>query len=276
MFASGTLVAVQAAEVPIPRPKPKLSSGPAANRPIEAIDRLVGADPAANPTAPADAFNSPVTGYAPPASFVSRSRFPTNIETQLRLTAKLAQDGDMVADGVQWRIFGELPDREGKLPMIASASGGDAEFTLRPGRYLVHAGFGRAGQAQLVEVDAEPKDQTFVLDAGGIRLDATLGSGAELQPALLKFEIYRRDPDGQSTGRELITTAEPGKIVPLAAGAYHIVSSYGGVNAQRTADLVVEPGKLTTVTMEHGATGVTLKLVSEAGGEAIADTSWAA
>jgi hypothetical protein len=105
-----------------------------------------------------------------------------------------------------------------------------------------------------------------------VKLDATLNEGDEVLREFLRFEIFERDPDSEEL--ELVAKASPGMVVRLAAGSYHIVSSYGGVNAIRTADFVVEPGKLTSITMEHGATGVTLKLVSQMGGEAIADTSW--
>jgi len=46
------------------------------------------------------------------------------------------------------------------------------------------------------------------------------------------------------------------------------------VNAVVRADLRVEPGQLTDATLYHKAAQVSFKLVSEAGGEAIADIDW--
>jgi hypothetical protein len=46
------------------------------------------------------------------------------------------------------------------------------------------------------------------------------------------------------------------------------------VNAVVRADIEVEPGKLTEAVMRHTGAQVTLKLVSEGGGEAIANTNW--
>ena len=60
----------------------------------------------------------------------------------------------------------------------------------------------------------------------------------------------------------------------LNAGIYHVVSTYGAVNAVIRSDIRVEAGKLTEATVEHHAAEMTMKLVREAGGEAIADTSW--
>jgi len=177
-LAVAPISAAIAQETPVPRPRPGLVEGLAGGaRPIAAIDRLVGAR-RADPSQAPDVFRSPVTGYAPPTVLDSRTTLSPVTETQLYLVAKLADDGPPVDAGVEWRVFGELPDRDGKLPLIASAEGGDAEFRLKPGRYLVHAGFGRAGLAQLVQIDGTPKSQTFVLDAGGVRLDATLNASS--------------------------------------------------------------------------------------------------
>ena len=63
-------------------------------------------------------------------------------------------------------------------------------------------------------------------------------------------------------------------IVTLNAGTYHVVSYFGDVNAIVRADLRVEPGQLTEATLYQKAEEVSFKLVSEAGGEAIADVDW--
>jgi hypothetical protein len=46
------------------------------------------------------------------------------------------------------------------------------------------------------------------------------------------------------------------------------------VNAVVKADLRVEPGQLTDATLYHRAAQTSFKLVSESGGEAIADVDW--
>ena len=67
---------------------------------------------------------------------------------------------------------------------------------------------------------------------------------------------------------------KPNTLVGLSAGTYHIVSEYGDVNAVIRADIQVEAGKVTQATIQHRAAKITLKLVSDSGGEAIADTAW--
>ena len=72
----------------------------------------------------------------------------------------------------------------------------------------------------------------------------------------------------------MLADVKPNTIVRLNAGTYHVVSEYGAINAVVRADITVEAGELTEATIQHRASQVGLKLVSEEGGEAIADTAW--
>src|SRR4029079_17989716 len=63
-------------------------------------------------------------------------------------------------------------------------------------------------------------------------------------------------------------------IVTLNAGTYHVVSYFGDINAVVRPDVKVEPGQLTDATLYHKAAQISFKLVSETGGEAIADVDW--
>jgi hypothetical protein len=89
---------------------------------------------------------------------------------------------------------------------------------------------------------------------------------------LLKFDIFNSGDEGSRT---LVAEGlAPNDIVTLNAGTYHIVSYFGTINAIVRADLRVEPGQLTDATLYHHASQVSFKLVSETGGEAIADVEW--
>jgi hypothetical protein len=113
-----------------------------------------------------------------------------------------------------------------------------------------------------------------VLDAGGVKLDAILSGGVRIPPAKLKFSIYEAESAVHGERALIIPDVAPNTVVRLNAGTYHVVSTYGSVNAVIRADIRVEAGKLTEATVEHRAAQITLKLVREEGGEAIADTSW--
>lgn len=193
---------------------------------------------------------------------------------KITLSAQLFTDGPEITRGVTWRVFSPQADEHGKLPLIASAQGGTSNFELAPGAYLVHAAFGRAGATKRIVVGREPRLESLVLDAGGVKLDAILSGGVRIPPAKLKFSIYEAEAGTHGDRALIIPDVAPNTVVRLNAGTYHVVSTYGMVNAVIRADIRVEAGKLTEATVEHRAAQITLKLVREEGGEAIADTSW--
>lgn len=212
-----------------------------------------------------------ISGYAQPTP---QGPLASASEGQITLSAQLTEDGPPISRGLVWRIFSPDADAEGKLPLVASAQGGTGVFMLPPGRYLIHASFGRAGATKRISVGSEAKSESVVLDAGGLKLDAVLSGGVRIPPARLRFSIYEAAPDTSGERALIIPDVQPNAVVRLNSGTYHVVSTYGSVNAIIRSDIHVEAGKLTEATVEHKAAEVTLKLVRETGGEAIADTSW--
>jgi hypothetical protein len=190
--------------------------------------------------------------------------------------AKLTKDGEAMKDGLAWRVFGPIPGADGKLPLLASSEGGTADFQLAPGDYFVNVAFGRAGVTRKLSVpeSGQVSKQTVVLDAGGFVLNAVTGTDVRIPPNLLSFSVYSSESREDGERGLVIADVKPNSIVRLNAGTYHVVSEYGGVNAVARADIQVEAGKLTTATLQHRAAQITLKLVSQPGGEAIADTAW--
>ncbi|MBZ9681356.1 hypothetical protein LB516_07890 [Mesorhizobium sp. CO1-1-7] len=191
----------------------------------------------------------------------------------ITLSAQLTDKGTDITRGLVWRVF--KPEAvNGKLPMVASSHGGSAVFQLEPGSYLVHASYGRAGATKRITVGKEAKRESLVLDAGGLKLDAVLSGGVRIPPKKLRFSIYEGTAEANGDRALIIPDVEPNSVVRLNAGIYHVVSTYGAVNAVIRSDIRVEAGKLTEATVEHHAAEITMKLVRETGGEAIADTSW--
>ena len=192
----------------------------------------------------------------------------------ITLSAQLTDKGADITRGIVWRVFKPEAASDGKLPMVASAHGGTAVFQLEPGSYLVHASYGRAGATKRITVGKEAKRESLVLDAGGLKLDAVLSGGVRIPPKKLRFSIYEGTAEANGDRALIIPDVEPNSVVRLNAGVYHVVSTYGAVNAVIRSDIRVEAGKLTEATVEHRAAEMTMKLVRETGGEAIADTSW--
>ena len=213
-----------------------------------------------------------LSNFAPPTT---QGPLATAGEGELTLSAHLTEDGPAITRGLVWRVFRPEPDTDGRLPLVASAQGGSGVFSLEPGSYLVHASFGRAGATKRITVGRDASTESIVLDAGGLKLDAVLSGGMRIQPAKLRFAIYEAEPDATGERPLIIPDVRPNTVVRLNSGTYHVISTYGAVNAVIRSDIHVEAGKLTEATVEHKAAELTMKLVREKGGEAIADTSWA-
>ena len=193
---------------------------------------------------------------------------------RITLAAQLVNDGPDITRGLIWRIFEAEPGADGKLTLVASGQGGTQSFDLTPGTYLVHASFGRAGATKRVTIGSTAKHEAFVLDAGGLMLNAENAGGSMVPPEKLRFSIYDGQESPNGDRALILPDVNPRTVIRLNAGTYHVVSTYGAVNAVVRSDIKVEAGKLVEATVEHRAAEVTLKLVREAGGEAMADTSW--
>jgi len=199
----------------------------------------------------------------------------TNVR-EVFMEARLTSDGEPVQEGLVWRVFSPSPGDDGKLPLLASAEGGSAGFQLMPGDYYVNVAFGRAGATKKLTVPASgsPDKQVLVLDAGGVVLNGVAGNDLRIPPEKMSFSVYSSDVQDDGERGLVVANVRPNMIVRLNAGTYHVVSEYGNVNAVVRANIQIEAGKLTEATIQHRAAQVALKLVSEDGGEAIADTAW--
>jgi hypothetical protein len=190
------------------------------------------------------------------------------------LEARMTADAPPLEAGVVWRVFAKEADAEGKMRLVGEADGGPVTLRLKPGEYFVHAAFGRAGMTRKVTISEMPRGETVVLNAGGIRLTALAGHERVIAPEEVRFDIFAPDENGSDSRVTVMENAPPTAVIGLTAGTYHIVCRYGDANAIVRADIRVEPGKLTEATIYQQAARVTLKLVTNRGGEALANTAW--
>jgi hypothetical protein len=222
---------------------------------------------------------------APPAS----SPTPTPEERQeeaqlLRLSAVLtAADRAPVRSGLTWRIFEDAPQGDGPRKLVAELKEATPAHPLPDGVYIVHAAFGLAGATRRVVIEGGDVSERLVLNAGGLKLVDTLGD-MQIPAQRLSISIYVPER-GNSEAKLVLANAKAGEILCLPEGAYHIVStlldtsqgSQGDNNATNSvvnADLRVAAGKLIEATLRHRAATMTLKLVNQPGGEALANTSF--
>ena len=192
---------------------------------------------------------------------------------KVTLVAEITEKGAKINGGLVWRVFDTKPDKNGKLAMVAKSEQASPTLSLKPGEYVVHVAYGRAQTSDSLSVGDKAATKAMILDAGGLKLNAAIAGDVQIPFNLLHFDIFT--PGNTDADRALIAEkVAPGDIVTLNAGTYHVVSYFGAVNAVVRADLRVEPGQLTEATLYQKAQQVSFKLVSDAGGEAIADVDW--
>lgn len=187
----------------------------------------------------------------------------------LTLQANYAGTNRPVSGAVIWRIF----TIRGDDPTVTATSTDIApSIALPPGEYMVHLAQGLAAATRRVVMTAAPARESLSLNAGGLVLRAKLAE-APVPAERQTLSVFIPAPN-DSEGRLVTNTLKAGELLRLPEGAYHVVSTYAGSNSVVRADIQVQSGRVTEATMNHRAATMTLKLVRQSGGVAVANTSW--
>lgn len=262
---------------PPPTPPANIPNPPAPQTPPQPLQPPPQQQPQAQPQQPPQVRPTPAAKETPPPA-------NTPLRFTLNLVARYSADGQNVNRALHWRIFTERPGTDQPLMLVTESREPSPNFTLAPGRYVVHVAYGLASFAQRVNV-TENMRETLIVTAGGLRLTGRVGE-AVISQQKLRFDVYegnflqRAAADGQkkrvvrSERPPVIRGVVPGDIVLLPAGTYYVQSTYGEGNSTITADVRIEAGRLTDATVHHRAAQITLRLVHATGGEALANTSW--
>jgi hypothetical protein len=199
----------------------------------------------------------------------------SNDPGMLGLAATLAPNSQPLMSGVIWRIYDGRALDDGSYKLLRTSREARPVLKLVPGDYLINASYGRAHVTKRLTVwPAKSLYDTFNLNAGGLRLYATLAKQPLISEQGLIFDVYSEETDQFGNRRKVIANAKPGIVMRLNSGSYRVQSTYGDSNAVIEADVTVEPGKVTEATIDQQAGRITFKLVQKAGGEALADTIW--
>jgi hypothetical protein len=192
----------------------------------------------------------------------------------LSLTARYGKDLPVINGGLVWRVFADKPDDTGTFKLIREERGATPNIVLPPGSYVVHVALGLVSAVRTVSLKAETDRVSFVLPAGGLRIEGRVGS-SKIPPNQISFALYKGSQfEGGAERSSLIPNVAAGDVALLPEGTYYIISNYGDANSVVRSDIRVQAGKLTDVTVSHRAAVITLKLVSDRGGEALANTAW--
>jgi hypothetical protein len=194
-------------------------------------------------------------------------------QVALAVSARYASDAPPITGGLYWRVYADKPDQTGLFKLVKEDKSASPTFTLPPGGYVVHATFGLASAVKQVQLRAESVREVFEIPAGGLRVEGRVGD-VRIPPGQISFDVYKGSQFEPTDRKPIAQAVMTGDVVLLPEGTYYIVSNYGDANAVVRSDIRVQTSKLTDITVTHRAAVITLKLVSGAGGEALANTAW--
>jgi hypothetical protein len=192
-------------------------------------------------------------------------------QATLSLFARFGREA-AITSGLVWRVFPARPDASGTFRAIKEDKTASPVLSLPSGDYVVHVSCGLASAAKTVHLKDAARE-VFEIPAGGIKLEGRVGD-VKIPPAAITFDIFPGSQFEQASKTPMAQGVLTGDVVVVPEGNYYIVSNYGDTNAVVRSDIRVQTGKLTEVTVSHRAALITLKLVGERGGDAIANTSW--
>jgi hypothetical protein len=266
-FAAGPVSAQFFSDRPPPVPPasvPEPPSGPAMNL-------APSSGPASVPNLPPPLTAPPAVAAVPPTA-APASIAPPN-QAVLALTARFGKDLPPVTGGLVWRIFSDKADDTGNMKMIREDRSASPNIVLPPGNYVIHVALGLVSAVRPVTLKAETDRESFILPAGGLRIEGRVGT-SKIPQNQISFAIYKGSQFEVGDRASLVPSVAAGDVVLLPEGTYYIVSNYGDANSVVRSDIRVQASKLTDVTITHRAAVITLKLVSDRGGEALANTAW--
>ena len=225
------------------------------------------------PAAPPAALPPPQAAPAPPPAAASPAPMVPAGQVALMVNARFGREPPGITGALHWRIYPDKPDATGVFRVMREERAAAPIFVLPPGGYVVHVSFGLATAVRRVQLRTETVRETFELAAGGARFEGRVGD-SRIPPGQISFDVYRGSQFEGGDKRPLAANVATTDLVLLPEGTYHVVSNYGDSNAIVRSDIRVQIGKLTDVIVNHRAAVITLKLVNDRGGEALANTQW--
>ena len=289
LIAFGLAVAAPALAQSVPPgfdsvPRPPGSIGPSQNLVPPGAPAGVLAPPSSNPlqlAPPAQPVALPPPAAPPPAPAPSTATVVPTVpmvpagQVALMVSARFGRDPPAITGGLHWRIYPDKPDPNGVFRLLKEERAAAPIFVLPPGGYVVHVSFGLASAAKKVQLRSETVREVFEIAAGGVRFEGRVGD-SRIPPGQITFDVYRGSQfeGGGGDKRPLASGIATSDVVLLPEGTYYVVSNYGDSNATVRSDIRVQAGKLTDVVVNHRAAVITLKLVNEQVGEALANTQW--
>jgi hypothetical protein len=194
-------------------------------------------------------------------------------QVALAVSARYGRDAPAISGGLIWRVYAGKADSTGVFRLLKEDKAPSPTFVLPPGNYVVHASLGLASTAKAVQLRAETVREVFEIPAGAIRLEGRVGD-VRIPAGQISFDIFTGSQFNTTERRPIAQNVMTGDVMLLPEGTYYIVSNYGDGNSVVRSDVHVQTAKLTDIVVTHRAAVITLKLVNDTHGEALANTQW--
>jgi len=194
-------------------------------------------------------------------------------QVALALSARFGKDALPIGGGLTWRVYGAKAETNGNFKLVKEDKSPTPTLVLPVGAYIVHVGFGLATAVKPVDLRGTNVHEEFDLPAGGLRIEGKVGD-VRIPGSQISFDVYKGSQFEPGDRRPIAEHVVTNDVIVVPEGTYYIVSNYGDANSVVRSDIRVQPGKLTDITVTHRAAAITLKLVGDRGGEALANTAW--
>ena len=255
---------------PPPVPPGSVPDAPAAG---PALNLAPPSGPAAAPPPLPGPITQPPVSAAPLAVPPAAATVAPSGQAVLALTARYGKDMPVINSGLVWRIYSDKPDPNGAFKLIREERSATPNIVLPPGGYVVHVALGLVSAVRPVTLRQETIRESFELPAGGLRIEGRVGT-SKIPPTQIAFSIFKGSQFEVGERAPIAQNVAAGDVLLVPDGTYYIISNYGDANSVVRSDIRIQAGKLTDVIVTHRAAVITLKLVGDKGGEALANTAW--
>src|SRR3954452_10828656 len=186
------------------------------------------------------------------------------IQGVLSLSARYGKDMPGINGGLVWRVFADRPDETGTFRMLREDRGPTPNIALPPGNYVVHVSLGLVSAVRAVSLKAETDRESFMLPAGGLRIEGRVGS-SKIPPNQISFALYKGSQFDGAERQSLVPNVAAGDVALLPEGTSHRIPNYGDANSVVPSDIRVQPGNLTARLATTRCAVISRKLVSDKG-----------
>jgi hypothetical protein len=189
----------------------------------------------------------------------------------MTLRATYGERGGEIAGDLVWRIYA-VNGTEASLQLKLEQP--RPSIALPAGNYAIHVSHGLATAIRQVTLTETGIIAAIPVNAGSLAVTGHLGGPERPLPMhRQRLRLFIPTPNN-SEGRLVTDNLRPGTQLRLPEGTYHLVSTYSGSNSVVRTDVRIDTGKTTEAVVNHRAATMTLKLVRERGGAALAGAQW--